>query len=388
MERLGNSGSCFECRSRGRRQNARSESFPDHRPWDPLWRLWCPGQRCHWPTLAGSITRCLVTAGERSFTKTDVRLSNLIDKLRQRYGGYAWEQVKVGHSDALVFRLDASTGTDSLYAKVSMAQGLAGTELSGEAARIDWLAAQGAPVPEVVENGEEDRVAWLVTRALPGRRASTPWPPDQRAAVVDAVVGTGLALHALPAADCPFDRSLAVSVPRAKAAAVAGLVDTWPTWTRSVGAGGRHDCLPSWRRQCPTTKTSLSAMAISVSRTSWLTLRPSSPPASSTSDVQASRTATPTSRWRCAAWRARSIGSTGRMMSVASWTATCSGSPSITIGSPFIACLTSSFEPAQRQNGRPRSLGATTRTARRTALHALTYRVLTALPTYLLMPSM
>jgi hypothetical protein len=50
--------------------------------------------------------------------------------------------------------------------------------------------------------------------------------------------------------------------------------------------------------------------------------------------------------------------------------------------------LTSSFEPAQRQNGRPRSLGATTRTARRTALHALTYRVLTALPTYLLMPSM
>jgi len=213
MERLGNSGSCFECRSRGRRQNARSESFPDHRPWDPLWRLWCPGQRCHWPTLAGSITRCLVTAGERSFTKTDVRLSNLIDKLRQRYGGYAWEQVKVGHSDALVFRLDASTGTDSLYAKVSMAQGLAGTELSGEAARIDWLAAQGAPVPEVVENGEEDRVAWLVTRALPGRRASTPWPPDQRAAVVDAVVGTGLALHALPAADCPFDRSLAVSVP-------------------------------------------------------------------------------------------------------------------------------------------------------------------------------
>jgi len=145
--------------------------------------------------------------------------------VRQRYRGYAWEQVNVGHSGAVVFRLDASTGTDSLYAKVSMPQGLAGTELSGEAARTGWRAAQGAAVPEVVEYGEEDGVAWLVTRALPGRRASDPWRADQRAGVVDAVVDLALVLHALPAADCPFDRSLAVTVPQAKAAAVAGLVD-------------------------------------------------------------------------------------------------------------------------------------------------------------------
>jgi kanamycin kinase len=177
------------------------------------------------PTLAGSVARPLVTAGERSSTKADVRLYGVIDKLRQRYCHYAWERVNVGHSDAVVFRLDASTGTDSLYAKVSMPPGLAGTELTGETARIEWLATQGAPVPEVVEHGEEDGVAWLVTRALPGRRASAPWPADQRAEVVDALVDIALALHALPAADCPFDRSLAVSVPEAKAAAVAGLVD-------------------------------------------------------------------------------------------------------------------------------------------------------------------
>ncbi len=149
----------------------------------------------------------------------------MIDKLRQRYRGYAWEQVTVGHSDALVFRLDASTGTDSLYAKVSMPQGLLGTQLSGEAARIEWLAAQGAPVPEVVEHGEEDGVAWLVTRALLGRRASAPWPAGQRAEVIDTVADIALTLHALPAADCPFDRSLAVTVPQAQAAGVAGLVD-------------------------------------------------------------------------------------------------------------------------------------------------------------------
>jgi aminoglycoside phosphotransferase len=150
----------------------------------------------------------------------------MIDTLRQRYRGYAWEQVNVGHSDAIVFRLDASPGSDSLYAKVVRTpQALAGTELSQEAARIEWLAAQGAPVPQVVEQGEQDGVAWLVTRALPGRRASAPWPADQRAEVVDAVADMALALHALPVADCPFDRSLAVTVPQARAAAVAGLVD-------------------------------------------------------------------------------------------------------------------------------------------------------------------
>jgi kanamycin kinase len=149
----------------------------------------------------------------------------VIDKLRRRYRGYTWEQVNVGHSGAAVFRLDASTGTGSLYVKVSAVQGLAGAELNGEAARTEWLAAQGVPVPEVVEHGEEEGAAWLVTRALSGRRASAPWPAHQRAEVVDAVAGTALALHALRAADCPFDRSLAVTVPQAKAAAASGLVD-------------------------------------------------------------------------------------------------------------------------------------------------------------------
>lgn len=104
-----------------------------------------------------------------------------------------------------------------------MPQGLA--ELAGEEARIEWLAAQGVPVPEVVEHGEGDGAAWLVTRALPGQPASAPWPADQRAKVVDAVADIALALHALPATGCPFDRSLAVTVPQAQAAAVAGRVD-------------------------------------------------------------------------------------------------------------------------------------------------------------------
>lgn len=136
----------------------------------------------------------------------------MVDQLRQRYRAYSWEQVNVGHSDAVVFRLTASTGTDSLYVKVSTPQGYARAELSGEAAGTVWLASQGAHVPEVVEHGAEDGTEWLVTRALAGRRASAPWAADQRAGVVDAVADTVLALHALPTADCPFDRSLAVTV--------------------------------------------------------------------------------------------------------------------------------------------------------------------------------
>lgn len=73
-----------------------------------------------------------------------------------------------------------------------------------EAARFRWLAAQGFPVPEVLDAGEHDGTGWLVTTALPGRSAAEPWPAVQRDGVIDAVAEAALALHALPVAGCPF----------------------------------------------------------------------------------------------------------------------------------------------------------------------------------------
>lgn len=94
-----------------------------------------------------------------------------------------------------------------------------------EADRLRWLTGQGLPAAGVVEVGTDGRTGWLVTTALPGRPAAGPWSPEERARVVDAVADVLAALHALPAASCPFDRGLAVSVPRARAAVRDGLVD-------------------------------------------------------------------------------------------------------------------------------------------------------------------
>jgi kanamycin kinase/aminoglycoside 3'-phosphotransferase-2 len=87
------------------------------------------------------------------------------------------------------------------------------------------LAAQGIPVPEVVDHAVNADVSWLVTRAVRGRSAAEPWPAGQRGAVVDSIADLARSVHALPPGRCPFDRSLAVTVPEARRAVAEGLVD-------------------------------------------------------------------------------------------------------------------------------------------------------------------
>jgi kanamycin kinase len=95
----------------------------------------------------------------------------------------------------------------------------------GEAARLAWLGARGFPVPEVVEAAANADTMWLVTTAIEGRSAAGRWSPADRRGVLDVVADLTRALHALPARDCPFDRTLAVLLPRVRAAARAGWVD-------------------------------------------------------------------------------------------------------------------------------------------------------------------
>ena len=95
----------------------------------------------------------------------------------------------------------------------------------GEAARLSWLGAQGIPVPEVVEVGATADVAWLITTAIEGRTADGHWAPADQGKVLDVVADLARTLHELPASQCPFDRTLAVSLPLARGAARDGLVD-------------------------------------------------------------------------------------------------------------------------------------------------------------------
>ena len=87
--------------------------------------------------------------------------------------------------------------------------------LAGEARRLEW-AGRYARVPHVLEVGADDDDEWMVTRALPGESAVAPrWLAEPAVAV--RAVGEGLrSLHeALPAADCPFEWTVASRIANA-----------------------------------------------------------------------------------------------------------------------------------------------------------------------------
>jgi kanamycin kinase len=145
-----------------------------------------------------------------------------------------WEQVAARSCGTAVYRV---AGRYEYYVKISAPR--SGDDLRfhppGEAARLSWLGAHGIPVPEVIEIGATTDAAWLVTRAIEGTPAAGYWHPPDRGRVLDVVADLATALHALPARECPFDRTLAVSLPLARAAARDGLVDTGDLDERHAG---------------------------------------------------------------------------------------------------------------------------------------------------------
>jgi aminoglycoside phosphotransferase len=95
----------------------------------------------------------------------------------------------------------------------------------GEALRLRWLADQGIPVPEVVEVGGNETLAWLVTTAVEGRAAASEWQHEEHHRVLDALAGLARSLHQLPVDACPFD----------------GRLDTTLRWAESATRDGRVD---------------------------------------------------------------------------------------------------------------------------------------------------
>ncbi|HEY4418165.1 MAG TPA: aminoglycoside 3'-phosphotransferase, partial [Pseudonocardia sp.] len=129
--------------------------------------------------------------------------SSLLDLLpRDVRGSRAWIAVTTGESNAEVFRREDGWA----YAKCIGPDGI--DELDAECRRVEWLSGTGIPGPDVGHWSASDRGACLVTTAVPGVPASRVSPVQLRSAwrsITDMV----RRLHALPAADCPFDRSLA-----------------------------------------------------------------------------------------------------------------------------------------------------------------------------------
>lgn len=119
-----------------------------------------------------------------------------------------WEPVGGGQSRATLLR------RGGIYRKIA-------PDAEAEATKLAWLRDQGIEVPEVLDV----RPGAFDMQAAPGHPADSRWPEEQGAWVIDAIADTVRSLHALPAATCPFDRSLAVVVPEARQAAAMGTVD-------------------------------------------------------------------------------------------------------------------------------------------------------------------
>lgn len=132
--------------------------------------------------------------------------------------GVSWEGVSSGMSGAAVYRR-----TDgALYAK--SAGPPVDEEVRGEAARAEWLAAVGLPGPQVVDLRTEPEFTVLVTTSVRGVPLSD-LPGAATGPAIAVLAGALRDLHAVPVVDCPFDRSLSVTVAQARQAAERGTVD-------------------------------------------------------------------------------------------------------------------------------------------------------------------
>jgi len=137
--------------------------------------------------------------------------------------GRTWRRNLVGEAGAAVHRLSLD-GAPDLYLKHGTGE-VAG-DIVDEAARLRWLSSH-VTTPQLVYSAADSEEAWLLTTALPGRTAYERMADElARAPQVAALIGAFLkTLHALPAAQCPFDSGADRRLELAKARMKAGLVD-------------------------------------------------------------------------------------------------------------------------------------------------------------------
>lgn len=138
-------------------------------------------------------------------------------------GGRALVAVTEGQSGADVWCTDDAR--PALYLKVG--DGPIAAMVAAEAERVAWLGKRFA-APRVVAHGAHDDHAWLLTEALAGEPLGH-WIKRDRSRAPTAARAMArllLRLHALPAANCPFDFSAATWLPEVRRRVAEGRVDT------------------------------------------------------------------------------------------------------------------------------------------------------------------
>lgn len=96
-------------------------------------------------------------------------------KLKQLTSGYDFGLVTIGHSVATVYKLEHSSKS-ALFLKFQPSSSVNFLEL--EALKLEWLHKRGILVPEVRMYLEEDSFEYLLTTAISGCDASSPWKQE------------------------------------------------------------------------------------------------------------------------------------------------------------------------------------------------------------------
>ncbi len=137
--------------------------------------------------------------------------------------GYAaWEWTPVScYAASTTWRLHYP-GDGDRYLKVRRADEFPG--LPAEARRT-WWAGGHLPVPDVIDEGTDGRVDWLVTTALDGQPATDPELGEPRQVVIALAEGLRRFHDAAPMTDCPFEFRIATAMAHVHHRVTAGLVD-------------------------------------------------------------------------------------------------------------------------------------------------------------------
>jgi aminoglycoside 3'-phosphotransferase II len=145
-------------------------------------------------------------------------LQKLPDTWRAELAPVGVEPITSGMSGADVFRLRMEPARFLKFADEDTAD-----ILREEIARTTWLAGRGICVAPILRIHDDDGIVAMQTQALAGKPADQ---CDWSQARLLAAIGQAIAkVHALPAADCPFDERLAVRLERARRAIERDAVD-------------------------------------------------------------------------------------------------------------------------------------------------------------------
>ncbi|WP_294196680.1 APH(3')-I family aminoglycoside O-phosphotransferase [uncultured Sphingomonas sp.] len=144
--------------------------------------------------------------------------------MADRLAGYQWARDRVGESGAAVYRLRGRLDAPDLFLKHGR-DAFAG-DVVDEMVRLRWLA-RYIPVPSVAGFVATPEEAWLLMTAMPGLTAYQLLEarPAARIAIVDALAAFLRRLHAIPAAECPFNSDHAYRLSQARQRIDAGAVD-------------------------------------------------------------------------------------------------------------------------------------------------------------------